>query len=74
MTTIIIKDKIDELEREHNANPSTHKLEMGLDNYLLFKEEMGYYEDTSLRKYHGYEILVDDQNESGPVKFVSKTF
>ena len=74
MTTITIKDKIDELEREVNAKPNTHKLSMGLDTYMLLKEELGLGEDSTFNKYHGYEIEVDTTDESGPVRYISKAF
>ena len=74
MITITIKDRIDELEKENHANPSTHKLSMGLDYYISFKEEMGLDADSSFHKYHGYEILVDTEDETGFIKFISKTF
>lgn len=67
-----MKDKIDELERKYGANHNLHDLLLGLDGYLLLKEELGLEFDDSFNKYKGYEILVDTENESASPRFISK--
>lgn len=72
MIVIAMKDRIDELEKEYKANYNIHDLFMGLDSYLILKEELGIDIDKSFSKYKGYEIVVDTENESATPRFISK--
>jgi hypothetical protein len=67
-----MKDRIDELEKEYKANHNIHDLFMGLDSYLILKEEIGLDIDKSFNKYKGYEIVVDTEDESATPRFISK--
>jgi hypothetical protein len=69
-----MKDKIDELEKVQQGNYQIHNLYMGLDSYLILKEELGIDFDKSFHKYKGYEIVVDTEDESASPRFISKTF
>lgn len=69
---LTIKDKIDELEKKQEARPELKDLMLGLDNYILLKEELGLNFDESFSKYKGYKLLVDTEDESASPKFISK--
>jgi hypothetical protein len=72
MIIIAMKDRIDELEKDYGANYNIHDLFMGLDSYLILKEELGIDVDKSFNKYKGYEIVVDTEDESATPRFISK--
>jgi hypothetical protein len=65
-------EKLDELEKDYGANYNIHDLFMGLDSYLILKEELGIDVDKSFNKYKGYEIVVDTEDESATPRFISK--